>query len=213
MASESLFILAVEGSLLLGLIHGVNPCGHSWVVLAPFVLGNRSKSQVIGRTVAFLAGTALACLALGLSLGGLAGLFPQGTKELLERSTDLVIILLGLILIIKPKVLHGDHHHHPPRSYLTSAGLFSLGFINMIIPCPTAAVMYSYAINSADALRSSLIFGTYALGTAVSLSLVIFALYKLGQMVLKLARKELETIFLRLTGLITASFGIYSLLT
>ncbi len=31
---ESLFLIALQSSLFLGLIHGINPCGHSWIVLA-----------------------------------------------------------------------------------------------------------------------------------------------------------------------------------
>ena len=47
--------------------------------------------------------------------------------------------------------------------------LFGIGFVNMIVPCPTAAVMYGYALNSGSTSSATLVFGTYAISTAIAL--------------------------------------------
>ena len=69
MEVETLLVAAIQSSFMLGLIHGINPCGHSWLVLAPFVSAEKNGQKVTLLTVSFLAGTALACLLLGASLG------------------------------------------------------------------------------------------------------------------------------------------------
>ena len=39
MEPDHLFWLPPQSSFALGLIHGINPCGRSWLVPAPFVAG------------------------------------------------------------------------------------------------------------------------------------------------------------------------------
>lgn len=72
MEIETLFFAAIQSSFLLGLLHGVNPCGHSWLVSAPFVTVERNGSRVALLTIAFISGTALACVALGAALGAIS---------------------------------------------------------------------------------------------------------------------------------------------
>ena len=60
MEMETLFLAALQSSFVLGLIHGVNPCGHSWLVLAPFVTGEKRGGRVALLTAAFVGGTAVA---------------------------------------------------------------------------------------------------------------------------------------------------------
>ena len=72
----AIFQAAIQSSFLLGLLHGINPCGHSWLVLAPFVAGEQKGGLVALLTIMFLAGTGLACLVLGATLGAVSQLFP-----------------------------------------------------------------------------------------------------------------------------------------
>lgn len=79
---EVFLVAAIQSSFLLGLIHGVNPCGHSWLVLAPFVVSEKKGRSVALLTGAFLAGTALACLVLGMGLGAVSERIPAGGGNL-----------------------------------------------------------------------------------------------------------------------------------
>ena len=88
MEVEVLLVAAIQSSFLLGLIHGVNPCGHSWLVLAPFVVGEKRGRTIALLTSAFLAGTALACLVLGVSLGSISSLIPPAATTWVEVGTS-----------------------------------------------------------------------------------------------------------------------------
>ena len=257
MDMEPLFIAALQSSFLLGLIHGVNPCGHSWLVLAPFVAGEKQGRKVAGLTSAFLIGTALACLALGATLGAVSMLLPPQATYWVEISTSVLLMLVGLVLLYDPHILHkhshedhehndsghGCHHnhdhcqqpmiphhnHHQHGCSCTKAGhtgnqghthrkwlaasLFTIGFVNMVIPCPTAAVMYGYALNSGSSLTATLVFGSYALSTAIAVGLVIYLIFKVTTMAGRLQKEWVEPLIMRSAGLIIilfSSYGVYS---
>jgi len=246
---DSLFLVALQSSLFLGLIHGVNPCGHSWLVLAPFVAGDKSGKRVFSLTAAFIIGTTLGCLAIGLFLGTVSASLPESIRYITDLVTAGIIIILGAILIWKPHLLHSHdhdhgecdcsghdhghhkhdhhdhdccdshehgHHHahkHTPLSAKRSTiwGLATLGFVNMIVPCPTVAIMYSYALDSGDAFSAVSVFASYALGTAIALAGVIFAIYKVTGLVRKLQKPWIEPAIMRTVGVMTIMFGVYTL--
>jgi len=252
MEFDNLFLVAVQSSLVLGLVHGVNPCGHSWLVLAPFVSGEKNGKRVSALTVSFIMGTALACLAIGWSLGAVSAGLSDNIRFWADAATNVVLIILGTVLILKPQILHRhegsngclsghcrdqgqadlhrhDHDHHDDQDHdhdhahggrgilsrfskVTVTGLFAIGFVNMIIPCPTAAIMYSYAIESGSALRSTLVFGAYAVSTGVALAAVIYAVYRITSLVRRLNQHWIENLIMRTMGCITVFFGIYSLI-
>ncbi len=237
---ESLFLVALQSSLFLGLIHGINPCGHSWVVIAPFVAGDKNGKRVFTLTSAFIIGTTLGCLAIGLFLGSVSASLPESTRYFTDITTAAIIIILGGILIWRPHLLHShdhghdhrkcacqghqhnndhandkhhDHNTHTPLAAkrTTLWGLFTLGFVNMIVPCPTVAIMYTYALESGSAVKAVSVFASYAVGTAVALAGVIFAIYKVTGLIRKLQKPWIEPAIMRTAGALTITFGIYTL--
>lgn len=242
MEFESLFWVAFQSSIILGLVHGVNPCGHSWLILAPLVVGQKSGGKVAWLTFSFLTGTAAACLLLGLTLGTVSSLIPESFQVWVDVGTSLILIVLGVILIVRPGLIHQHHeaehghdhaqdlehihdheHDHDSAQHhagqkgtkqkLTGLALFGIGFFNMIIPCPTVAIMYGYALDSASAVKATIIFGVYAIGTAVAVGGVIFAIYHVARLLEKLSQDWVETALMRGAGLITIVFAGYSLFT
>jgi nickel/cobalt exporter len=230
---SSLFFVALQSSLVLGLIHGVNPCGHSWLVLAPFVVNGRDGRRTAVLTASFLAGTSLACLLLGMTLGSLSSFIPPRAATVMDMVLFTILAVLGLVLIINPELLHShDHahehphcghvhgHEHPDRHHgghglrsrlakAGAAGLFAIGFINMIVPCPTAAIMYTYAVNSGDWLKGTSVFLVYAIGTAVSVGGVIFCIHRAAAMARKLEKPWIESAIMRSAGLLTVVFATW----
>lgn len=91
--------------------------------------------------------------------------------------------------------------------------LFGIGFVNMIIPCPTVAIMYKYALASASAWKASVIFGVYAIATAVAVGGVIYAIFRVTKLLEKLSQDWVETALMRSAGVITILFAGYSLST
>jgi nickel/cobalt exporter len=246
MEIDSLFWVALQSSIILGLVHGINPCGHSWLVLAPFVVGQKRGGQVAWLTFSFLAGTAIACLLLGLTLGAVSAVIPPSFQFWIDVGTSLLLVALGIILIVKPGLIHHHHddehghdhahdlehvhkherqhshshdhdhlHAHPKgdRKKLTGLALFGIGFANMIIPCPTVAIMYKYALNSASAWKATIIFGVYAIATAVAVGGVIFIIFHVSRFLEKLSQDWVETGLMRGAGVVTILFAGYSLFT
>lgn len=242
MEVETLLVAAVQSSFMLGLIHGVNPCGHSWLVLAPFVSAEKSGRQATVLTVAFLSGTALACLVLGASLGAVSTLIPPSAGVWVEGGTSLILLVIGILLLYDPHILHSHDHHHDDHDHAAenccghsrhekSEGLsvrlkslmknqksmpimlFGIGFVNMIIPCPTAAVMYGYALNSGSTSNATLVFGTYALSTAIAVGAVIYLIFKATSMASSLQKDWVEPLVMRLAGLVIVVFSGYGFFT
>ncbi|CAG36227.1 urease accessory protein UreH domain-containing protein [Desulfotalea psychrophila] len=237
MELNTLLLAALQSSFILGLLHGINPCGHSWLVLAPFTTGEKNGKRVALLSFAFLFGTALACIALGASLGAVSQSLPASVGIWVEVITSLALLLIGALLLYKPHILHNhdhehDHNHdchhdhdchdHRPgimarlkkftkNKKILPYALFSIGFINMIIPCPTVAVMYGYALNSGSLLSATLVFATYAVSTAVAVGLVIFLIFKATHMAHSLQKEWIEPFIMKLSGLVIIVFAGYGL--
>lgn len=233
MELETILFAAIQSSFLLGLLHGVNPCGHSWLVLAPFVTMEKNGSRVVLLTCAFLGGTVLACLALGASLGTISQLVPKSMGIWAEAGTSIILIALGLLLVYNPHLLHHHEHNHnqctahshshegrnifkklhhlTKDKKLLPYALFGIGFVNMIVPCPTAAIMYGYALNAGNTLTATLVFGTYAISTAIAVGGVIFIIFKVTGMASSLQKKWIEPLIMRLAGCVIVLFSVYGL--
>lgn len=246
MEFETILFAAIQSSFLLGLLHGVNPCGHSWLVLAPFVSGEKNGARVALLTCSFVSGTALACLALGASIGAISKFVPLYMGTWLEIGTSVILIILGLLLMYNPKILHNhehDHCHehgeehdhqeckthshshesHDNRGFISKLhaltrnrkllpfALFGIGFVNMIVPCPTAAIMYGYALNAGNAFTATLVFGTYAISTAIAVGSVIFLIFKATTMANSLQKEWIEPFIMRLSGLVIVLFSAYGI--
>lgn len=226
MPFDSLFMVAIQSSLVLGLIHGINPCGHSWLILVPFTLGVQSGKQVALRTLSFITGTGVACLALGASLGAISSFIPPHFQLYVEVATAVILIGLGLVLIIKPTLLHHHDHQHQEEHHhcdctsnasqskchnTTLMALFGVGFFNMIIPCPTVAIMYGYALESGNVLNATLVFAAYAVTTGITVSLVIYSIYRISTLLKTLQQDWIETAIMRTAGALTILFSTISL--
>jgi len=175
-------------------------------------------------TFAFLSGTALACLALGASLGAISLLIPPSLQWYVEAGTGIILIGLGIILIIKPNLLHNQHddknchheHHHTNgcvrrKHKATGVVLFGIGFVNMIIPCPTVAIMYGYALESGSVTNATSVFAIYALTTSVAVGGVIYAIYKISRLLKTLNQHWVESAIIRTAGFVTVLFSFITL--
>lgn len=236
----TIFAAALQSSFMLGLLHGVNPCGHSWLVLVPFVAGEKSGERVALLTASFLGGTALACLVLGATLGTVSEVVPESIGYWVEIVTSVVLIVIGALLLYNPELLHRHSHHHchdgeghnhgssgcshehhcgqsrgerfveeAKARNILPVGLFVIGFVNMIVPCPTAAVMYGYALNSGGMFSAIAVFGVYAISTAFAVGGVIYLFYKASKMITSLDHHRLEPLIMRLSGVVIVVFSGY----
>ena len=224
------FIVALQASIMLGLLHGISPCGHSWPILAPFCITAKSMRKCINVWFFFCLGTTIACLILGVIFGMLGSFIPPSWDIYFGIGTAGILVVLGIVVILKPHWLHFEDEEEEEvlKKSLDSAeqalqfttskrrfkhgiywGMFSIGFINMIIPCPTAAVMYTYALVAKSVPVGTTIFLAYALATSLVLLIITYFLGKATLFFKKLGQEKYEVLITRISGVFIAGFGLY----
>jgi nickel/cobalt exporter len=141
-----------------------------------------------------------------------------------------ILVILGIVVIFKPHWLHFEDEEEEEvlkgalnsteqaLKFTTSKkrfkygiywGMFSLGFINMIIPCPTAAMMYTYALVAKSIPVGTTIFLAYALATSLVLLIITYFLGKATLFFKKLGQEKYEVLITRISGALIAGFGVY----
>ncbi len=228
-AGKMTFFVALQASIVLGLLHGITPCGHSWPILAPFCITAKGMKKCINVWFFFCLGTTSACLVLGIIFGALGSFVPPSWDTYFGAGTACILIILGIIVLCRPHWLHfedGDEEEILMESlgntekaieFTTSKrfkhgiywGMFSIGFINMVIPCPTASVMYSYALVAKSIPVATFIFLAYAVSTAMVLLIITYFLGKTSLFFKKLGQEKYEVLITRISGVLIALFGAY----
>jgi nickel/cobalt exporter len=232
-ATTMTFIVALQASIVLGLLHGISPCGHSWPMLAPFCITAKSMRKCINVWFFFCLGTTVACLVLGVIFGMLGSFIPPSWDIYFGIGTACILVVLGVVIIFKPHWLHfeDEEEEEALKKSLDSTeqalqfttnkrrfkhgiywGMFSIGFINMIIPCPTAAVMYTYALVAKSVPVGTTIFLAYALATSLVLLIITYSLGKATLFFKKLGQEKYEVLITRISGAFIAGFGIYMII-
>ena len=227
------FIVALQASIVLGLLHGISPCGHSWPILAPFCITAKSMRKCINVWFFFCLGTTIACMVLGVIFGMLGSFIPPSWDIYFGVGTAGILVVLGIVVIFKPHWLHFEDEEEEEvlKKSLDSAeqalqfttskrrfkhgiywGMFSIGFINMIIPCPTAAVMYTYALVAKSVPVGTTIFLAYALATSLVLLIITYSLGKATLFFKKLGQEKYEVLITRISGVFIAGFGVYMII-
>jgi nickel/cobalt exporter len=224
------FIVAIQASIVLGLLHGISPCGHSWPILAPFCITAKDMRKCINVWFFFCLGTTIACLLLGVVFGALGSIIPPLWDIYFGIGTAGLLVMLGIVVIIKPHWLHFEDEEEEEilkgalgnteqaLQFTTNKrkfkhgiywGMFSVGFVNMIIPCPTAAVMYTYALVAKSIPVGTAIFLAYALATSLVLLIITYSLGKATLFFKKLGQEKYEVLITRISGVFIAGFGVY----
>ena len=224
------FIVALQASIMLGLLHGISPCGHSWPILAPFCITAKGMKKCINVWFFFCLGTTIACVFLGVIFGALGSIIPHTWDIYFGMGTAGILVILGIMVIFKPHWLHFEdeeeeevlkgalNNTEQALKFTTSKkrfkhgiywGMFTLGFINMIIPCPTAAVMYTYALVAKSIPVGTTIFLAYALATSLVLLIITYFLGKATLFFKKLGQEKYEVLITRISGALIAGFGVY----
>ena len=229
------FVVALQASIMLGLLHGISPCGHSWPILAPFCITAKGMRKCINVWFFFCLGTTLACLLLGVVFGALGSFIPPSWDIYFGMGTAAILVILGIVVIFKPHWLHfeDEEEEEALKEVLDSDstekamqfttnkrkfkhgiywGMFSIGFVNMIIPCPTAGVMYTYALVSKSIPVGTVIFLAYALATSLVLLIITYSLGKATLFFKKLGQEKYEVLITRISGALIAAFGIYMII-
>lgn len=219
----------VGQALLLGALHALIPCAHSWPMVVPML---RPRVSPLRTAIPFGLGKVVASIGLGVVIGGAFGTLPQGWKIRAEEVTGWILLLLGLLVILRPGVahlghLHGDcdrtqvlgdgcHHatHQPDRFARLGPliGLFVLGVLNMVLPCTTNAAALVLAASAGSLPGAALVFGLYGLSAAIAMTILLLIVHRSASLLKSLGNKKVEMVLLRASGVLMVIFSLTLLL-
>lgn len=201
---------------ILGLVHGLTPCEHTWPILFAFTIGVRKTMKGILAAVIL----ALSATIPWIIIGGLCGYFGLIIwKESYEIYVHLVLgmlmIIFGLYILRFFKMPHlhlgGCCEKKPKKLSLKQLPIY--GLILGFGPCVPTLMMYTYAANLHNTILggvSGLLFG---LGTMVSLVIIGGILGKSLQFTEKKTRKDFSKLCTQISAGILIIFGIWSIIS
>lgn len=212
--------------VLMGIAHALSPCAHSWPMLLPFVGPGRHPLRA---AVLFGVGSLVSSVAIGLLIGAVAATVPLSARTRAEEITGVILILLGLLFLLRPRSGHLGHlhgrcdpthdvghepecehaAHHPSRfgRLGPSLGLVALGLFNMAIPCATNV----WALGLAPSLpgwRFAVVFGVYGLVASITMAIILVFVHRGRRVLARLASGRFEALLVRASGLLLIGFGL-----
>jgi sulfite exporter TauE/SafE len=210
------------GAILMGILHGLTPHGHSWLVLLPFALGGINARGMLRLAIAYGLGMIVVAAATGAVLGALAHAVPEAWHQGVEIGIGVMLTVMGLAFIIRPDSVHhtmdhicSEHCHSTGEQKLlrsgTMTGLFLMGVLSMLIPCPTNYWLYGQSFATRSVAEGALIFVTYAVSTSLAVGAVAKLMVTSRAMLAPLERKGNRLLILRLSGLIVLLAGAWML--
>ncbi len=212
---------------LLGLLHALIPCVHSWPMLVPFFARGQGPIRI---ALLFGAGMTLSCALTGLLVGSLGTALPEEWLHRAEELTGVVLVLIGLMLLWRTRASHlghmhpecepeGDHHcaHASHRSarfadFGPGAALFLLGTFNALVPCWTnvAAVALAAPLESRFDAVSVLL--AFALSATFAMAVLLTVARRGLGMLERLRSPVTEAVVLRCSGVLVILSGLSLLL-
>jgi nickel/cobalt exporter len=206
-----------------GFLHALVPCVHSWPMLLPFV---GSHGSVWRPALVFGAGVLTASAVAGAALGAAAGALPLAIQMRAEEITGVILVLLGLLILLRPRLghlghLHGDcepgqpahcaHTVHEPRRFGRfgrDLGLFLLGFVNLAIPCWTNVSAASLAVGGGGLGPGIAIFGAYGLASAITMTAILLLARRGFHILDRLRSGRSEVPLVRISGALLILCGL-----
>lgn len=210
------------GAILWGILHGLTPHGHSWLVLLPFALGGVNARGMLRLAAAYGLGMIVVAAATGAALGALAQVVPESWHQGVEIGIGVMLTVMGLAFVIRPDSVHhamdhicSEHCHSTGEQKLlrsgTMTGLFLMGVLSMLVPCPTNYWLYGQSFVTRSPLEGALIFVTYAVSTSITVAVVARVMVTSRAMLAPLERKGNRLLILRVSGLIVLLAGAWML--
>lgn len=210
------------GAVLWGILHGLTPHGHSWLVLLPFALGGINRRGMLRMALAYSLGMVIAAAGTGALLGLIFSLIPEAWHHLLELAVGVLMVLVGLTFLLKPLSVHHaiDHicseacHSGEEKALVrtgTTGALFMLGVMSMLIPCPTNVWVYTLPAVAQSPLKGLVLFTTYAAFSALAITLVAVSMVHARGLVTALDQRGYRLVILRLSGVLVLGVGVWML--
>lgn len=206
-----------------GVLHGLTPHGHSWLVLLPFALGGMKARGMARMAIAYSLGMLVTAAIAGALLGWLSSLIPMSWHYGVDVGIGVLLMITGIVFLLKPLSIHHaiDHmcdeecHSGEERALLrsgTMGAMFIFGVISMVIPCPTLVPMYAALTTGSHTWwEGALFFTLYAVSTGLTITIVAVAMSNARTFVQALEDHGHRLVILRLSGVIMLVMGCWLL--
>jgi len=216
-----MFLGQIEYSLIsvfiLGLVHGLLPCEHSWPIIFAYAISLRDAIR--GILVAVLL-TSAATLPWIL-IGGVCGYFGSMIyKESYEIYVHLVIgalmIIFGLYALRFFKIphLHLKGCCKEEKKVAISLKQVPLyGFVLGFGPCVPVLMMYTFAAKLSTTLLGAFAGLLFGLGTMIPLAFIGGLIGGSLRLAEKKARKDLSKFFSKISGVVLILFGLWLIIS
>ncbi len=213
----------VISMILWGVLHGLTPHGHSWLVLLPFALGGIGKRGMLRMSLAYSFGIILTAAVTGALLGWLSSHIPNAWHANVELGIGLLLLAVGLSFLFKPLSIHHAIDHICSEECAsgeekklvrtgTTGAMFMLGVMSMLIPCPTILPVYTLLVVTHSAAKGVIMFTIYALATALAINLVAVSMVHARGLVTALDQKSgYRLLVLRLSGILVLAIALWML--
>jgi len=210
----------VLGAIIWGVLHGLTPHGHSWLVLLPFALGGITRRGMLRMSLVYSLGMIVAAAGTGALLGLIFSIIPGSWHHVFEVGVGVLLVMMGLIFLLRPLSVHhaidhicGEECQSGEEKALlrsgTAGAMFMLGVMSMIIPCPTNIWVYMLPAVTQSPLKGTLIFTIYAIFTALAINLVAVSMVHARGLVAKLDQSGYRLLILRLSGILVLGIGLW----
>jgi ABC-type nickel/cobalt efflux system permease component RcnA len=203
-----------------GVLHGLTPHGHSWLVMLPFVLGGLDFRGIMRLSTAYCLGMLLTAVVTGALLGLVTSAIPEAWSHGVEVATSGLLILVGLIFMFRPLSIHhaidhicNEHCHSGEERKLLRSGtawaMFTMGAMSMLFPCPENVPIYTLPAASRSPVMGMSLFFVYGLSTGATFLFVAGAMVRARGLVEFFERRDARQLMLRLSGLIVLGTGLW----
>ncbi len=206
--------------IMVGILHGLTPHGHSWLVLLPFALGGVRARVMLRFALAFSLGMLLAAAAAGAFIGFLTSKIPDEWHHGLEFVLGGVLAVVGLLFLVRPLSVHHAIDHlcteecHPGEERVllksgTTRALFLVGVMSVLLPCPTNVWVYTLPVAAKSISMSMLILTIYAFFSGATITTVAILMVRARKLVESLDQRGHRLLILRFSGIIVLAMGLW----
>jgi len=208
--------------MLWGVLHGLTPHGHSWLVLLPFALGGINRRGMLRMSLAYSLGIIVTAAATGALLGWLSSKIPAAWHVEIELAIGILLLIVGISFLLKPLSVHHAIDHICSEECAsgkekalvrsgTAGAMFMLGAMSMLIPCPTIMPVYTLLMETHSAVKGAILFTIYAIFTSLAINMVALSMVHARKLVTALDQSGYRLLILRLSGVLMLGLAVWML--
>ena len=202
---------------ILGLVHGLTPCEHTWPIIFSFVISQRKWQRGVLAAVFFISPATLVWGAIAGVSGFLGSIIWKESYEIcVHLGLGGLMIVFGLYILSFLKLPHlhlGGRCLDNDSRKLSLRQLPLYGLVLGFGPCVPVLMTYAVAAELHNVLLGIFAGLSFGLGTMIALSGISAILSKSLELAEGKLKKDLSKICAKISGLILIIFGFWLIIS